>query len=74
MIDGKKLYAIDDNMNYVDIIETGKWKLQKGDAWAEPKKGALTHDGSKTIMIPNLNSRDIAFLIHQRKKFFFNKD
>lgn len=60
--DGTKLYAIDSNMNYVDIIETGKWTLTKRVMLGiEPRNGALTHDG-KTIIIPNLNSRDIIFL------------
>lgn len=68
--DGKKLYAIDGNMNYVDIIETGKWKLAKRVMLgAEPKNGALTHDG-KTIIIPNLNSGDIAFFDTSREKIF----
>ncbi len=59
---GRKLYAIDSNMNYVDIIETEKWRLLKRVILGiQPKKGILSSDGS-TIVIPNLNSRNITFL------------
>ncbi len=59
---GKKLYAVDSNMNYVDIIETGKWKLVKRVILGiQPKKGILSSDSS-TLVIPNLNSGNIIFL------------
>lgn len=66
--DGTKLYAIDSSMDYADIIETEKWRLIKRVMLGiEPKNGALTHDG-KTIIIPNLNSRDIIFLDTSKDK------
>lgn len=59
---GRKLYAIDNNMNYVDIIETEKWKLKKRVMLGiQPKKGIFSLDGS-TLVIPNLNSNNIIFL------------
>lgn len=70
--DGTKLYAIDSSMDYVDIIETGKWKLRKRVMLGiEPRNGALTHDG-KTIVIPNLNSRDIILLDTSKDKVLYS--
>lgn len=58
---GRKLYAVDSNMNYVDIIETEKWKLKKRVMLGiQPKKGVLSSDGS-ILVIPNLNSSNILF-------------
>ncbi len=59
---GRKLYAIDSNMNYVDIIETEKWRLIKRVILGlQPKKGTLSLDGN-TLIIPVLNSGEIIFL------------
>lgn len=67
---GRKLYAIDSSMNYVDIIETEKWRLLKRVILGfQPAKGALSSDGS-TLAIPNLNSRSIMLLDTLKDKVF----
>ncbi|MFZ3092152.1 MAG: beta-propeller fold lactonase family protein [Nitrospirota bacterium] len=65
---GAKLYAIDSDLDYVDVIETKNWQLVKRVILGiEPKGGILTSDG-KTLIIPNLNSRDIIFFDILRDK------
>jgi YVTN family beta-propeller protein len=66
--EGKKLYAIDSNMNYVDVIDTGKWALLKRVILGiQPKKGILSSDGN-ALIIPNLISREIIFFDVLRDK------
>lgn len=67
---GSKLYAIDSSMNYVDIIETGKWRLLKRVILGfQPGKGVMSSDGGM-LAIPNLNSRYIMLLDTLKDKVF----
>lgn len=67
---GRKLYAIDSSMNYVDIIKTEKWKLLKRVILgSQPAMGTLSSDGG-TLVIPNLNSRYIMLLDTLKDKVF----
>ncbi len=57
--DGKKLYAIDSENRYMDVIETKDWKpVKKVRLGINPQKPILTPDG-KQLLVPNKNSNEV---------------